>query len=314
MDKEDKTNNISQFGIQGYCITVFLFFLYANAVSLYGLKFAAGAAISWLTGATIWCLRILFQSGDDPEGVDKPFCWFLFLLFPLFLPLALPLWLIPCILIINYLISVVAFGGYGKHIFNPIILAVVFLIYGYGSMGLTEPSRPFPPTKNGYLIWTSGIPPRSDIREIYSSVPVKIAFINSLNGSIPNIPGSSFSIIILIASLIISLIFNRCRIWWTVSFIAILLFAYFLPQPQNIDIPAINLLLLGIIPSLLFCGVADNTTIPESGTGQTIYAVIFAFFAVLMVFNSSSILAPAYAFLLSQIFSPLVIDIIGAKK
>ena len=97
MEETNKSKTKSYFGIEGYCFTLFLFFLYANSVNLYGLKFASGAAISWLTGATIWFLRILFQNGDDPDGVDKPFNWFLFLLFPLFIPLALPLWLIPFI-------------------------------------------------------------------------------------------------------------------------------------------------------------------------------------------------------------------------
>lgn len=314
MEKQDKNKENSQFGLAGYCLLVFLFFLYANAVSLYGLKFAAGASISWLTGAGLWFLKILFQSGDDPEGVDKPFCWNLFLLFPLFIPLALPLWLIPTILVISYLISVVSFGGQGKHIFNPIIVAVVFMLYGYGNNGLTEPSRPFPSSTNGYIIWTSGIPPRSDIRDIFSSIPPNLAITASIKGSIPSIPGSCYSAIILIASLLFSIFFKRCRIWWVVAFLSIIAFAYFLPQPIGFNIHITNICILGIIPSLLLCGVADSTTLPKSVIGQVISAVIFAGFAVLMIYNLSDILAPAYAFLLSQVFSPLIIDIIGVKN
>lgn len=313
MEKQDKIQTNNHFGLAGYCLVVFLFFLYANAVSLYGLKFAAGASVSWLTGAGIWFLKILFQSGDDPEGIDKPFCWHLFLLFPLFVPLALPIWLIPTILVISYLIAVASFGGQGKQIFNPVIVAVVFMLYGYGNNGLTEASRPFPASTNGYTVWTSGIPPRSDIRDIYSSVPASLAFSASIKGSIPNIPGSCYSSIILIASLVFSLFFKRCRIWWIVTFISILLFAYFIPHPKEFNIPFTNICFLGIMPSLFLCAIADITTLPKSVSGQIISALIFAGFAVLMIYKLPDILAPAYAFLLSQVFSPLIIDIIGAK-
>ncbi len=314
MEKQDKKLENSQFGAQGYCMAIFLFILFINSVGLYGLKFAAGVALSWLTGGAIWGLRLLFQSGDDPEGVDKPFCWFLFLLFPLFIPLALPLWLIPTILIITYLISVSAFGGHGKQIFNPVIVAVVFMIYGYSHIGLTEASRPFPSSKDGYLVWTSGIPPKSDIRDIYSTIPKELAFSASLHGSIPTIPGSCFASIILIFSLLYSILFNRRRIWWIVSIVSICIFAHILPQPNSFNIPPTNLLFLGILPSLLLSGVADATTISESIFGQTITAIVFAGFAVFITYNSSNILAPAYAFLLTQVFSPLIIDIFGKNK
>ncbi len=315
MIKSQETNkNKSYFGVEGHCFTIFLFLLYTYSVSLYGLKFVSGAAISWFTGGIIWFLKILFQSGDDPDGVDKPFSWFLFLLFPLFIPLALPLWLIPVILTIIYLITVVAFGGHGKHIFNPVIVAVVFMLYGYSNQGLTEPSRPFPANKNGYIIWTSGIPPRNDIRDIYSAIPANLAFSASAHGSIPSIPGSCYSAIILIASILFSLIFNRRIVWLCVTLLSIIVFAYFLPQTKGFNIPITNLLFLGIIPSLLLCGIVDHKTIPESIRGQIISAIIFAFFAVLIVFNSSEILAPAYALLLSQVFSPLVIDIVGGEN
>ena len=84
MEKQDEIMTNRQFGAIGYCLLVFLFIIFINAIGLYGLKFGASVLISWLTGAIIWSTRILFQSGDDPEGVDKPFGWHLFLLFPLF--------------------------------------------------------------------------------------------------------------------------------------------------------------------------------------------------------------------------------------
>lgn len=313
MEKVDKIKAKSQFGAAGYCLTVFLFFLYLNSFGLFGTKFIAGVVISWFTGGAIWFLRILFQSGDDLEGVDKPFGWMLFLLFPLFLPLALPLWIIPCILIVCYLITVAAFGGHGRHIFNPVIVAAVFMMYGYGDMGLIDASRPFPNSREGYNVWTAGIPPRADIRDIYSSIPAKSAFKASLNGLIPSIPGSCYGSVILLASLVFSLVFRRCICWWIVSAVSICLFGWLLPQPADFSIPFTSILFMGIMPSLLLCGIADYSTLPESALGQSINAFIFAGFAVFMLYNSSNILMPVYGFLLAQVVSPLVIDMLGAK-
>lgn len=313
MNNTEKIRTNSQFGAAGYCLLVFLFFLYINSFGLYGIKFAAGAIISWLTGGTIWVLRVLFQSGDDPEGVDKPFGWMLFLLFPLFLPLALPLWIIPCILVVCYSITVAAFGGHGKHIFNPVIVAAVFMMYGYGDMGLIDASRPFPSSREGYRVWTSGIPPRADIRDVFSSIPAKSAFGFSLKGLVPSIPGSCFGSVILLASLVFSLVFRRCICWWLVSVASICLFGWLLPQPAEFNIPFTNILFMGIMPSLILCGIADFSTLPESALGQGINAVIFAGFAVFMLYNSSNILMPVYGFLLAQVVSPLVIDMVGAK-
>ncbi len=313
MNNTEKIRTNSQFGAAGYCLLVFLFIIYAKSVALFGLKFAAGAAISWLTGGVMWFIRILFQSGEDPEGVDKPFGWLLFLLFPLFIPLALPLWLIPFILVICYLISVAAFGGHGSHIFNPVIVAVVFMVYGYSDSGLIEASRPFPPTENGYLVWTAGIPPRADIRDIYASIPAGLAFDSSLKGLIPTMPGSSLGSAILIVSLLLAIAFNKRFMWWLASAVGICLFGLLLPQPTPFNIPFSNLLFMGIMPSLLLCGAADFTTLPDSRVGQCINALIFSAFSVFILFNSSNILAPAYGFLIAQVLSPLIIDILGVK-
>lgn len=303
----------SEFGAAGYCLAVFLFFLYYQVIGLYGLKFAVAALISWGTGGIMWGVRILFQSAEDEEGVDKPFGWLLFLLFPLFIPLAMPLWIIPFVLVVCYLISVAAFGGHGKHIFNPVIVAVVFMLYSYGDTGLLNASRPFSNPTTGYKVWTAGVPPRADIRDVFASISSSEILEASLKGIIPNIPGSCFGFIILTASLILALMFRRRIHWWLVAVGSVCTFAWLLPQHNDLAMPPINALLLGIMPSLLLCCIADFTTLPESVSGQIIHAVLFSGFAVLMLFNSADILAPAYGLLFAQVVSPLIIDILRGR-
>ena len=110
-----------------------------------------------------------------------------------------------------------------------------------------------------------------------------------------------------------SIVFNKRFIWWLISATGICLFGLLLPQPTPFDIPFSNLLFMGIMPSLLLCGAADFTTLPESKLEQCIYAFIFSAFSVFILFNSSNILAPAYGFLIAQVVSPLIIDMLGVK-
>lgn len=316
MKTEEKEKKIedSRFGPAGYCLVVFLFFLFFNVTGLYGLKFAACFSVSWLTGFVIWFIRVLFQDANDTDGIDKPFNWFLFLMFPLFIPLSLPLWAIPFILIISYLISIVAFGGHGKHIFNPIIIATVILLYGYNDYGLIAPSCSLPDPYSGYKIWSSGVPPRIDIREILSTLPFKSIYTLAMTGNIPNMPGSCYSPIILLVAILFGVVFKRRLIWLFLSIFTIIIVAFIFSILKGGNIAAINVLSLGIVPSLLLCGIADFTTIPESKLGQSISAIIFSILVVIFFYNSSNILAPVYAFLIFQVVSPLIIDIVELKK
>ena len=310
MDNTVKKDSNKDFGASGFCIAVFLFILFFCSAKLFGLKFIVGAIISWVTGAVIWFLKILFQPASDEEGVDKPFPWLLFLMFPLFIPLSLPSWLIPFILIVVYFLAVVAFGGHGNHIFNPVIVAVVFMLSGYSYLAVTGATRPFPAGVNGYTVYTAGVPPTADIRDVFASVPAEMALQISMNGSLPNIPGSCFSGYILFASFLYALIFRRRLVWWFMAVGSVCTFAWIFPKNPDFAIPPINVLLLGIMPSLILCAVSDFNTIPETHSRQVINAILFGAFTVFIALRSNEILAPCFGFLLTQIVSPLIEDIL----
>lgn len=314
MENEGKAKESKVLAVAGYLLAVFLFFLYYRVTALYGLKFAASFGISLSTGVALWLLRLLFHYGKEDNGSYKDFSWRLFLLFPLFIPLALPLWLIPLILVAVYLLSISAFGGYGRHIFNPIVLAVVFMLHGYGDMGVIHPSRPLPKELSGYKIWTAGIPPTAIPVQMLSDIKAESAFILSMSGLMPNVPGSSFGAWILMASFLFSLFSKKTFYWWLMAVGFIFAFASFSPQNKAFEMPGINPLLFGIIPSLILSAVADSKSLPKPFSGQVINASLFGFFSILFLFNSSNILAPAYGFLLAQILSPLAIDLWEMKK
>lgn len=312
--QKETSNNDIQFCKADLLLILFLLPLYFAVWGRFGQKFAAGAALSIATGACCWLVALIMQSPGKPEtGRSTIFGWPLFVLFPLFCPLALPLWLIPFILIVSYLVVISSFGGFGKHFFNPVALAVVFMLCGYGATASLNAVRPLADASAGFKVWSAGLPPARPLWQIYTTVPTLDLVKASCSGSLPSIPGNAFGMPLLAASFILSFMFGRRRLWWLTVVVATAGFTSLVIQSRNLDISPLHPLLLGVMPGLLLIAVADFSTLPESGLGQMVSALIFAAFAVLFIFKSENILSPVYALLLMQIVSPLVIDVLTRR-
>ncbi len=250
-------------------------------------------------------------------GILKPaqlqadhFGWSLFLLFPLLCPLALPLWLIPGILVATYIIVFNGFGGFGRHIFNPVAVAVVFMLVGYGHTASLHAVRPLPGPYDGFSVWNAGAPVAMPVWHIYAMVPVGALFQASFSGLLPAIPGSAFGLPLLLASAVFSLAAGHRRVWWVTSVLALQLGVIILNGSVSLNISPLHPLFLGIIPALLLLAVIDRHSLPEDVPGQIISGLLFAFFALLFVFRSPDPLGPVYGLLLAQISAPLVTDLV----
>lgn len=314
MEKADKTLTSSRTDLMpDICAVFFLFFYYFSVFERFGQKFAAAVAVSVGTGLLLGFLRILFNfSGKDTNDfLSGRFGWLLFFAFPLFYPLSLSLWLIPFILISAYLICYGAFGGFKNHFFNPVILAVVFMMCGYGYTSVLNVSRPLP-INSGYKTWTSGMPVSKPIWNIYASVPVESALKISASSQLPSVPGASRGAVILLFSILFSFAFKRRRLWilgcalFTVLFSGLI--THFIFEPA-LGIKSFYPLLFGLVPIMLFVGVYDFGTISQSPFEQLAASFVFSFFAVLFSFNVENVYLPVYAFLIMQILTPLISDI-----
>ena len=238
------------------------------------------------------------------------FGWSLFLLFPLLCPLALPLWLIPGILVATYTIVFNGFGGFGRHIFNPVAVAVVFMLVGYGHTASLHAVRPLPGPYDGFTVWNAGAPVAKPVWHIYADVPVDELFQASFSGLLPAIPGSAFGLPLLLASAVLALAAGHRRIWWVTSVLALQLGVMLLNGSAGLNISPLHPLFLGIIPTLLLVAVIDRHSLPDDIPGQIVDGLLFAFFALLFVFRSPDLLGPAYGLLLAQIAAPLATDLI----
>ncbi|MDD2998484.1 MAG: RnfABCDGE type electron transport complex subunit D [Candidatus Riflebacteria bacterium] len=303
-------NTMSRFSKADFWLYLFLIPLYFAVWGKFGQKFAAGAVISMATGVFCWFVAlVLCSSPENEEFSEKTFAWPLFALFPLFCPLGLPLWLIPFILIISYLVAISCFGGYGRHFFNPVALAVVFMVCGYSNTASLSATRPLPPTNSGYKTWSAGMPSAKPLWRIYESVSSARLVEASVSGALPAIPGHVFGLPLLLASFFMSFVFAHRRLWWLAAVSGTALFAFVCSKYSIMVISPAHPLLLGIVPGLLLIAIADFSTLPESPLEQVLGGLIFAALALLFIVKSDNVLGPVFAFLLAQVLLPLLADL-----
>ncbi len=312
MQQNSERSHILQHPDKGdLLLLLFVIPLYFFVWGRFGQKFAAGALLSLATGVACWLFRLVLKpAASETIPVETRFGWHLFFLFPLFCPLALSLWLIPPILVIAYLISFTCFGGCGRHIFNPVAVAVVFMIVGYAHTASLHPVRPLSGAFEGFRIWSAGLPTARPAWKLYEEVPLSSVFSASYNGLLPNFPGSAFGLPLLLASAILALLANRRPLWWLSVFMGVQIFTLYCSSPQTLDVSPWHPLLLGVVPAIMLIAVADADSLPRSWGGQVLCGLFSAAFAVLFIFRSDNLLGPIFSLLLAQVLSPLVIDLI----
>ena len=289
--------------------------LYFAVWGRFGQKFAAAAGLSLVTGVCCWFFALLMQpaAGNQKAG-EIPFCWSLFLLFPLFCPLGLALWLIPLILILAYLVVVSSFGGFRRHFFNPVAVAVVLMLVGYSSTASLSASKPLQPLESGYRVWTAGVPPTRPLWYFYAVVPVEGLMQATVSGKLPAMPGSVFTLPLLLLSGVLALAFARRRVWWLTLMMSIPAFTALAGYWGLVAFSPLHPLLLGLVPSLALAAIADYHTLPEKIAEQIVAAMLFAVLVLLFIVRSANPLGSVFALLLMQVLSPLLSDLLPGKK
>lgn len=272
----------------------------------FGLKVPLGLVLSILTGLLI---KVLSR---EQKGTSASFPWPLFFVFPLFAPLGMPLWLIPVSLIMGWLISISSFGGYGKNIFNPVAVALVFIISGYGSSVSLLASKPFPGAIDAISTWTAGINPVENVCRISAQTPVEFNWNLLAGGNLPAIPGLAFPGVLLFIAMFLGLFFPGRRTWS----IATILLAFFATGVTSRVFPGmvagpLNILFMSMTPALMIVALADQKTIPVGFGSQVLHAAIFSLFLVSFICMSEQILAVTFALLLTQVVFPFCMDILN---
>ncbi|MGM0600890.1 MAG: RnfABCDGE type electron transport complex subunit D [Candidatus Rifleibacteriota bacterium] len=303
-----KTQQINQSTpVASSFFAIILLPVYIAAWGRFGLKVPAAVVLSLIAA-----VFIRFSFHGSAENSTK-FPWGFFWLFPLFIPLGMPLWLIPLSLVVSWILAVSCFGGYGRHIFNPLALAIVFILAGYGSSVSLLVSKPFPGAFSAFKVWTSGMNPTQNEIDLFRAK--SITFDASLfeAGLEPSLPSLAFPGVLMVLTVFCALYFKGYRLWFIFSIILTVFFTFILRHYEpGLANGNLNVLFAGITPALILLMLADSRNLPDTPLHQMLHAVIFSLMLVVFFCFSRKILYVAFAVPATQIIYPLIFDLVQA--
>ncbi|NCD41746.1 MAG: NADH:ubiquinone reductase (Na(+)-transporting) subunit B [Bacteroidia bacterium] len=224
-------------------------------------------------------------------------------LIPLILPPDIPLWMVALATAFAVLIGKEAFGGSGMNIFNPALLARVFLFFAY------------PAHISGDKVWISGLPDAMS-----GATPLGLAAAGDISlmpsaidrflGFIPGSIGETSTLAILLgaAFLLITGIASY-RIMFSVFAGGFLMALVFNLWGANayMQIPPWEQLIMGGFAFGAVFMATDPVSAAQTNTGKWIYGLLIGMFAVLIrVFNPAYPEGIMMAILLMNVFAPLI--------
>src|SRR3989339_1840224 len=122
------------------------------AVYLWGLRVLAVIAVSYMAGGLVETIFAIARKKEIHEG-------FLVtgLIFPLIIPPGVPLWIVAVGVMFGVIFGKEVFGGTGSNIFNPAIVARIFLTIAFPNIMTTRWQMPFSGRLGGFLHYQNSI-------------------------------------------------------------------------------------------------------------------------------------------------------------
>ena len=281
--------------------------LYFAAVAKYGLKMIVLLVLSAAIG-------FLLEWGNEKLRKRETHIWGvkIWLLFPLIFPPAFPLWMSCVSLGFGILVTVIFFGGYGRHFASPLAAGWAFAVlsfpadYGFGW------AKPFP----GLLGWSrySASVLTIDHPLDYYTAQFEVSPLTILMGRFPQTPGNSLPILVLVLGILL-LLLRVINLRGILSFglpVVVLTLITHLMAPEVYR--PVTALLLGNFAFVLFFIWGDERTLPRTQEGRIITSLLAGLTAFIMM-TFSSIRDPVlFAILFGNSFSAILDDTLLKRR
>ncbi|MDD4644681.1 MAG: NADH:ubiquinone reductase (Na(+)-transporting) subunit B [Bacteroidales bacterium] len=260
--------------------------------------------VSYVTGLTIEFITAQIRGHEVNEG-------FLVtgMLIPLIMPVDVPLWMVALATAFAVVFGKEVFGGTGMNVFNPALLARVFLFFAY------------PAYMTGDRIWIAGLTKGEGVIDGFTgATPLADAaaghidkipgFMDLFIGVIPGSIGETSALAILIGAII--LVVTGIGSWKIM--LSVVAGGLFMGGVLNLwgantymQMPFYNHLVLGGFAFGAVFMATDPVTGAQTETGKWIYGFLIGLMAILI-----RVVNPAYpegvmlAILLMNVFAPLI--------
>jgi Na+-transporting NADH:ubiquinone oxidoreductase subunit B len=222
------------------------------------------------------------------------------------MPPAIPLWQIAIATSFGIVIGKEIFGGVGMNIFNPALMARVFIFFTYPTK--ISGDKVWVNTDGGAVDGFSGATPLADLA---ANIPLDMSLIGSFfNGTIAGSVGETSFVAIMIGAVI--LLVTGIASWRTMlsvfagGFVMGLLFNLW-GANEFMNIPSyVHLLLGGFAFGAVFMAT-DPVTAAQTNTAKYIVGFLIGVLAILIrVFNPAYPEGMMLAILFMNVFAPLV--------
>jgi RnfABCDGE-type electron transport complex D subunit len=235
------------------------------------------------------------------------------ILYPMILPPTIPFWMAGLGLVFGLVIGKEIFGGTGKNIFNPAIVGRVFLAATFPGPMSSAWVEPYREGLGGFLHWarsgSDAITSATPLINLKAGIatPLKDLIIGSTSGCLGETAGAL--IILCGIFLIITKVANWRLPLATILSAMVLAELMHLGNPAKFATPLFHLFSGGLLFGAFFM-VTDPVTSPFTSAGKWIYGILIGLLVIVIRNLSGFPEGVMYAILFSNIFSPLIDEIV----
>jgi Na(+)-translocating NADH:ubiquinone oxidoreductase B subunit len=299
----------------------------AAAIYFFGWRVLGMIVVTYVTGLLIELAFAIFRKEEINEGF-----FVTGLLYPLILPPGLPFWMVALGIAFGVLVGKELFGGTGRNVFNPALVARCFLLIGvptYMASGWSVPASGIP---GGFAQWSTGAAdavsqatPLSAAKSLHQYADWSNLLFGTASTNPAGISGGSSgevcSVLIILGGLF--LIMTGVANWRTIvsmlgSFAGLLaILAWAAPSTFGRagwsvgEIVGWQLLAGGLLFGAVYMAT-DPVTSPVSNLGKWIYGITIGVSTVLIRYLTGYVEGVMFAILLGNIAAPLYDEIATA--
>jgi len=272
--------------------------LYVPAIGRYGWKLEVLLVLSLLLGSATEAIAARL-GGRPPRLAGYP-AW---ILLPLVMPPALPLWMSALSVVFAAVMVVAFFGGYGRHPMAPVAVGWAFARLSFATTFGFSWSYPFPHPGAGYGIWNARLPTVDHPLSVIAD-RVSIPLLQTLTGGLPSSPAMALPILVLVAGLVLLLLrvtsARTCAGFLGAHVVLLLV----LPSASTMSLAPS--LLTGDLLFAAFFVLADQRTCARTLEGRWLTGVLAGGAAFLIRHYAAYADGVFFAVLLANVFAPIL--------
>ncbi|MCD6121042.1 MAG: RnfABCDGE type electron transport complex subunit D [Spirochaetales bacterium] len=282
--------------------------LYLAGVSKYGYRLIFALAISGAVGFGVEYLTYIIRK-KKPGLFNYP----VWILFPLVLPSAFPLWMLAVSVLFAVLIGVSFFGGHRREIASPIAIGWTFAALSFTTAFGFGWTYPFPGFLKGFTALKAALPTIDHPIVLFTS-KAALPLTDLLTGNFPQTPGNAVPLVLLACGLIL-LILKAVDYRGFISFsgtilILAVVFRFLMPE----KIAPVSSLLVGNFLFASFFVYPVLQTSSRTYAGRWITGILAGTAAFLIRNFSSYPDGIFFAVLFGNIFSPIIDEAVLSYK